>query len=100
MTNSALISVRIDTDVKNYVSNLSKSYGLDLTTLLRSFIYQIHREKAIPLNFEKKKSREFVPNKKFAKLLDEIDDDIINDRNIIKFDSNDEAIDYLRRKIW
>ena len=99
MTNSALISVRIDTDVKNYVSNLSKSYGLDLSSLLRSFIYQIHREKTIPLHFETKKSRGFVPTKKFAKLLDEVEDDIKNDRNIIKFKNNDEAIDYLRSKI-
>ena len=99
MTNTAMVSIRIDSDVKNYVSNLSKSYGLDLSSLLRSFVYQIHREKVIPLHFETIKSKNFVPNKKFAKLLDEVEDDIINDRNIIKFNNNDEAIDYLRSKI-
>lgn len=42
------------------------------------------------------KEPSFIPNEAFAKRLDKAIDDIENDRDILRFNSNDEALDYLK----
>lgn len=44
------VTVRVDSDTKQRVSDIAEDFGFDLSSVTRAFYRQIVREKRIPLN--------------------------------------------------
>jgi addiction module RelB/DinJ family antitoxin len=81
------------------VEKYLNEFGLDTSTAIRMFFKKIVAEQRIPFKIGrmlKKKELSYVPDEVFAKYLDEARKDIENDRDILHFNSNDEALSHLK----
>jgi addiction module RelB/DinJ family antitoxin len=70
------ITVKIDADVKEQAQKLAKRLGLSLSTVVENKLREVVSERRIV--FEE----ELIPNKKTARELKEIEEDIKADRNL------------------
>jgi addiction module RelB/DinJ family antitoxin len=70
------ITVKIDADVKEQAQRLAKRLGLSLSTVVENKLREVVSERRVV--FEE----EFVPNKKTAKELEQIEADIKAGRNL------------------
>jgi DNA-damage-inducible protein J len=98
MANTALVQAKIEPELKIEVEKYLNDFGLDISTAIRIFFKKIVQEQRIPFKIGKlrKKEPSYIPNEEFAKRLDKAIDDIENDRDILHFNSNDEAFTYLK----
>ncbi len=70
------IAVKIDADVKEQAQKLAQKLGLSLSTVVENKLREVVAERRVI--FEE----EFIPNKKTAKELEKIEDDIKANRNL------------------
>ena len=99
MANTALVQVKIEPELKIEVEKYLNDFGLDISTAVRVYFKKIVAEQRIPFRIGRilnKKEPSYVPNEAFAKYLDEAREDIKNDKDILRFSSNDEALSYLK----
>jgi DNA-damage-inducible protein J len=96
MANTALVQAKVEPELKAEVEKYLNDFGLDISTAIRIFFKKIVQEEGIPFKISKKR-QSFIPNETFAKSLDEAIYDIEKDRDILHFNSNDDALAYLKR---
>ncbi|MDR0501233.1 MAG: type II toxin-antitoxin system RelB/DinJ family antitoxin [Coriobacteriales bacterium] len=68
MTQTAIVAVRLDPEVKEGASKVAKSFGLDLTTAMRMFATAMYNTKTVPISLEKAPGQELTRNEYFAML--------------------------------
>lgn len=84
------VTIKIDDELKTDIQKLAKNMGLSFSAIVENKLREVRRERRI--EFEE----ELIPNKKFAKELREIEEDIKAGRNISgPFYSVDELMDSL-----
>jgi antitoxin component of RelBE/YafQ-DinJ toxin-antitoxin module len=84
------VTIKIDSDLKEDIAAFAKRVGLSFSSIVENKLREVSRERH--LTFED----ELVPNKKFALRLEKIQEDIKLDRNITHFNSNEDALAYLK----
>lgn len=88
-----MLNIKIEKDLKTKAQKVAKDMGLPLSSILNRYIKEFVQEKRV----EFKES--YVPNAKTAKLLDKIDRDIKEGKNLSPtFTNVEDAIAYLKGK--
>ena len=95
MANTALVQAKIEPLLKMEVEKYLNDFGLDISTAIRIYFKKIVQEEGMPFRIGKTKPS-FIPNKAFAQSLDRAMDDIENDRDILHFNDNNDALAYLK----
>jgi len=85
-----MINIRTDAEVKEKAQRVAKNLGFPLSTIINAYLKQFVREKEVRF------SEGYQMTPKLEKLLDQVEKDIKNKRNIAgPFKNMDEAIKYL-----
>ena len=84
------VTIKIDKDLKEEVQAFGKKVGLSFSSIVENRLRQVAKDRLVIFEDD------LVPNKKFARRLTNIQQDIKNDRNIMRFESNDDALDFLK----
>jgi len=69
MSNTATIATRIDPKLKAKATKIVEGLGLDLSSVLRAFVYQITLQNRIPLNFSYPDAGEREYDPEFVKMV-------------------------------
>ncbi|OGZ12409.1 MAG: hypothetical protein A3D67_00685 [Candidatus Lloydbacteria bacterium RIFCSPHIGHO2_02_FULL_51_22] len=85
-----LINIKIDKTLKVKVQKVAKELGFPLGTLINAYLRDLVRERRVVI------SAGLTPNTRTMKILEEIEEDIKNDRNASGPFNREEAIAYLR----
>lgn len=88
---TTVMSLKTDKKVKEKAQKLAKKMGFPLGTLINAFLRQFIRDEAVHFSMEPT----FRMSKALEKELGEIEKDIKEGKNIVSFESMDEAIKYL-----
>lgn len=83
------VTIKIDDELKADVQALAKNMGLSFSSIVENKLREVRRERRVEF------TEEFIPNKKFAKELLEIEEDIKAGRNMTGPMEVDEAVKYL-----
>jgi addiction module RelB/DinJ family antitoxin len=96
MAATALVQARIDPELKARVEANLHKWGLDTTTAIRMFFAEIDLEQRIPFTVGNPSSQYMDEyDYEFAKHASEVEEHIKDPRNIVSFNNNNEALDYL-----
>jgi len=91
MVMKTVLNVKMDSELKTELQKTAEDIGLPVSLILTNLTRQFINEKRITFGVQ------YIPNKKTAKILREIDRDIKLGRNISgPFNTGKEATDYLR----
>jgi len=93
-----LVKSVIEKNIMDVVENDLKRWGIDAATAIRMLFANIAKTRKLPFESD------FIPqyndeyDERFLAHIDEIESELSNPENIIKFKNSDSAIDYLKRK--
>lgn len=92
MANTVTIAMRIDPKLKTKATKIVEGLGLDLSSVLRAFVYQITLQNRVPLDlaYPEKDAPENAPE--FVKAVLEADREA-KDADLKSYSSVDEAFD-------
>jgi DNA-damage-inducible protein J len=68
MTQTAVVAVRLDPEVKEGAAKVAKSFGMDLTTAMRMFVTAMYNTKTVPLSLDKAPGQDLTRDEYFAML--------------------------------
>ena len=102
MAATALVQAKIEPELKSSVEKHFANFGMDTSTAIRIFLKKVDQTKSIPfhigMEMEEEPECSYEPNEKFAAYLDKALADIKAGRNLIEFDSADDAIAHLNKR--
>ena len=91
MVMKTVLNVKMDSDIKRKFQETAQEVGLPLSLIIGNYAQQFIQDKQITFRAPE------IPNKKTAKILDEIERDSKLGRNFVgPFKTGKEAADYLR----
>jgi len=103
MAATALVQSKIEPELKSVIENIFMDIGIDTSTAIRMFLKKVAQLGRIPFILGKEMDEEpepsYIPNAKFAAFLRNTREDIKAGRNLIHFDSADDAIAHLRKRM-
>jgi addiction module RelB/DinJ family antitoxin len=85
-----VLNIKVDKTLKAKAQKVAKDMGLPLGTIMNHYLRELVSRKRVAF------SAPLIPNKKFSKYLDEIEEDIKHKRNFVgPFKTAEEMIRYL-----
>ena len=97
MAATALVQTEIEPDIKSTVEEVCAEYGMNTSTMLRMYLTNVAETRSIPFFFGTEEDEEecsYEPTPELAAYLDEAIADIKAGRNMLEFNSNEEALAY------
>jgi len=110
MAATALVQARVEPDIKSEAEKYFADLGMSASKAIRMFYKKVAQTRAIPFLIEEEKMEEDVYEyddqgnawklrPEFAASLLKIKEDIKAGRNLIKFNSNEEALAYFDKRM-
>ena len=99
MSNTATIATRIDPKLKTKATKIVEGLGLDLSSVLRAFVYQITLQNRVPLDLAYPDTHETENDPEFVKTVLEADREA-KDADLKSYPSVEEAFDDILGKDW
>lgn len=87
--NTAVVNIRVDTQVKRKAKRVAQQLGFSLSALINGYLNHLVRTKAVDFTLEER------PSEYLLKSLEKTQKDIQNGRFSPLFDNSDEAIAWL-----
>ena len=88
-----VINIKTDKEIKEKAQELARELGVPLSTLVNAYLRQFIRTREFSFSLAYSMSPEL------EKIIDGVEKDIINDRNLSpRFDSAEKAISFLNKK--
>ena len=100
MAATALVQAKVEPELKSEVEKYFAEFGMDTSTAIRMFLKKVKQTRSIPFHVgieEDEDECSYEPTEKFAKFLDKTTEDIKHGRNILRFNSNEEAFAHLEK---
>ncbi|MDR2106049.1 MAG: type II toxin-antitoxin system RelB/DinJ family antitoxin [Coriobacteriales bacterium] len=91
----ATVNVRIDDKLKHDAETVLSDIGLSLSSAITIYFKQVVRERAVPFPLRASDSL-LEPTPEFARTLKEVEEDILNNRNLSTTASDADLLDHLK----
>jgi len=91
MKNTVLVQAKVPSEVKIASEKIFNDFGLDISTAIRMFLIKVNQTRSIPftIGYESNVHNEFSDYLLAAK------NDIENDKNVLRFATNQDGFEYL-----
>ena len=102
MAATALVQVKIEPEIKSTAEKVFADYGMNTSTVLRMFLNNVAQTRSLSFQYEPEVEEEecsYEPTPEFAAYLDKEIENIKAGRDLIEFDSMDDAIAYLKKRM-
>jgi addiction module RelB/DinJ family antitoxin len=99
MAATTLVQAKVDTELKSEVEKCFAEFGIDTSTAIRMFFKKVAQTRTIPfvVGTGREEEPSFEPTEEFGAFLLKAKKEIEEDRDILRFDSNEEAIAHLEK---
>ena len=99
MAATALVQAKVEPELKSEVEKYFAEFGMDTSTAIRMFLKKVAQTRSIPFHvgIEDEEETSFEPTEEFGAFLRKTKKDILAGRNLLRFDSNEEAIAHLEK---
>ena len=103
MAATALVQAKVEPELKSEVEKYFAEFGMDTSTAIRMFLKKVVQTRSIPFHIgieeevEYVEEKSFEPTEEFGAYLLKAKKDIEEDRDILRFKSNEDAIAYLEK---
>jgi addiction module RelB/DinJ family antitoxin len=99
MAATALVQTRIEPETKFTVDKIFAEYGMNTSTAIRKYLNHVAQTRSLSFQYEPEAEDEedecsYEPTPEFAAYLDKAIADIKAGRNLLEFNSNEEALAY------
>ena len=100
MKKLVLVQAKVEPELKAKVEKIFAKFGLETSTAIRMFLKKVAQTRTIPftvgIEMEEDPECSYEPTPELAAFLRKTRKDIKAGRNILKFDSNEDAIAHLK----
>lgn len=99
MAATALVQAKVEPKLKSEVEKCFKEFGIDTSTAIRMFLKKVAQTRSIPFQIGCEEEESFEPTEEFGAYLRKAKKDIEKGRNLLRFNSNEEALAYFDKRI-
>jgi len=99
MAATALVQAKVEPKLKTVVEKYFAEFGMDTSTAIRMFLKKVEQTRSIPFHVGSEEEESFEPNEELGAYLRKAKKDIEKGRNLLRFNSNEEALAYFDKRI-
>ena len=102
MAATALVQAKVEPELKLKVEKYFAEFGMDTSTAIRMFLKKVEQTRSIPFQIgieEDEDECSYEPTEEFGAFLRKTKKDIEQGRNLLRFNSNEEALAYFDKLI-